>query len=165
MRAGLDDAVFGARGVDHAAAFEHGQRQWLLAVDVFAGLAGVDGGQRVPVVGRGDGDGVDVFAVEDAAVVAVAFAGVALVGDLLEDFGEVILVDVADRGGDGAGFHQVVEVADALPADANVRGDDPLVRARTRGYGTKYGAATAAAPAARNWRRERRVVCGMMTSV
>ena len=42
----------------------------LLAVDVLAGLHGVDGGLLVPVVGRGDDDGVNVFARQDLAVVA-----------------------------------------------------------------------------------------------
>ena len=46
-----------------------GQR--LLAIDVLAGLAGQDGDDRVPVVGRGDDDRVDVLAIEDLAEVAV----------------------------------------------------------------------------------------------
>ena len=37
----------------------------LFAVDVLAGLHGVDRHLGVPVVGRGDQDGVDVLALED----------------------------------------------------------------------------------------------------
>ena len=42
----------------------------LFEVDVFAGLHGIDGSRLVPVVGRRDEDGVDVFAGKDLAVVA-----------------------------------------------------------------------------------------------
>ena len=59
-----------SRRLDHLAAFGDRQRQRLLAVHVLARLAGVDRHQRVPVVGRGDDDGVDVLAVEQLAVVA-----------------------------------------------------------------------------------------------
>ena len=44
-------------------------RQRLLAVHVLAGLAGHDRGDRVPVVGRGDDDRVDVLAIEELAEV------------------------------------------------------------------------------------------------
>ena len=40
-----------------AAAFAHVVAHRLFDVHVFAGLDGPDGGQRVPVVGRGDRDG------------------------------------------------------------------------------------------------------------
>ena len=53
----------------------------LFDVDVFAGVARVDGHRHVPVVGAGDQDGVDVFAVEQLAIV---LAGDGLgVGELL----------------------------------------------------------------------------------
>ena len=39
-------------------------------IDVFAGVHGINGGLFVPVIGRGDDDGVDIFAGEDLAVVA-----------------------------------------------------------------------------------------------
>ena len=51
------------------------RRQRLLAVHVLARLAGVDRDQRVPVVGRGDDDRVDVLVVEQLAVVGVGLAG------------------------------------------------------------------------------------------
>ncbi len=49
----------------------------LFDVDVLAGLEAEDGHGGVPVVGQGDGDGVDVFGGEDFAVVAVGCGGVA----------------------------------------------------------------------------------------
>ena len=68
-------------------------RQRLLDVDVLPRRAGVDGDRRVPVVGRGDQDGVEVLAVEQFLVVG---RGERLrVGDLLAGV-EVRLVDVAD---------------------------------------------------------------------
>ena len=54
--------ICGAIGVE----MDHG----LFAVDVLAGLHGVDGGLHVPVVGGADDDGVDVFAGQDLVVVA-----------------------------------------------------------------------------------------------
>lgn len=69
----------------------------LFDVDVLAGLQPVDGHGRVPVVGRGDGDGVDIFLVEDATEVFVcrgrAAHGLLRVGG---EFREGVAVDVAD---------------------------------------------------------------------
>ena len=64
LRAELDDAVVLARGLDHPPPFDDVVAGRLLDVDVLAGLAGQDGQQRVPVVGRGDRDGVDRLVVE-----------------------------------------------------------------------------------------------------
>ena len=47
-----------------------GVRRRLLDVDVLAGRDRVDRLLAVPVIGRGDEHGVDVLAIEDAAVVA-----------------------------------------------------------------------------------------------
>jgi hypothetical protein len=58
------------RGFDHGEAVFHGVRHGLLAVHVFAGGAGVFEDAAVVVVHSGDDDGVDVFAVEDGAIVA-----------------------------------------------------------------------------------------------
>ena len=66
----LGDALGLLGRVDHRPALGDPVRQRLLAIDVLAGLAGEDGRDRVPVVGRGDDDGVDVLAVEHLAEVA-----------------------------------------------------------------------------------------------
>src|SRR5436309_11266272 len=47
-------------------------RHRLLDVNVLAGLAGPDRGQRVPMVGRGDADDVDLLVLEDPAQVGLA---------------------------------------------------------------------------------------------
>ena len=110
------------------------RRQRLLAVDVLLGLAGGHEVQGVPVVGRGDDDGVEVLAVEQLAEVGV---GIGLAAGLLAGGEQVGLVDVAD-GGDLAivvrqeGVEQLVAAiadADEAEADALVGAED---RARPR---------------------------------
>ena len=71
LRAHLDHAAVLAGRGDHLPAFPDVVGQRLLDVDVLARLAGPDGGQGVPMVGRGDDDGVDVLVVEQLADVAV----------------------------------------------------------------------------------------------
>ena len=66
----LDDALVLVRGLDALAAFPDLVADRLFDVDVLAGLAGPDGDERVPVVGRGGGDGVDFLVVEELADVA-----------------------------------------------------------------------------------------------
>ena len=69
LAAHLDDAAGGAlRGDDGVALFDrvdHG----LFAIYILARIHGVDGGLRVPVVGGGDDDGIDVFAREQLVIV------------------------------------------------------------------------------------------------
>src|SRR5262249_46351657 len=64
LRAVLHDALVLPGRLDAAAAFDHVVAQRLLDVDVLAGLAGPDGHQRMPVVRRGDGEGVQLLVVE-----------------------------------------------------------------------------------------------------
>ena len=83
LRAGLDDAVVFARRLDHLAAFPDVVRDRLLDVDVLARLAGPDDDQRMPVVRRGDGDGVDVLVFEQLADIGVGLHRLAFVGEPL----------------------------------------------------------------------------------
>ena len=69
----LHDAVVFAGGLDGDAAFVDVVAARLLDVDVLAGLAGPDGHQRVPVVGRGDGHRVELLIVERLADVFDGF--------------------------------------------------------------------------------------------
>ena len=78
LAADLEDAAGGLDGVGERAAFGDGQRRGLLQVDVLAGADGVDGDERVPVVGGADDDGVDVLVGEELVIVGVA--GDAVVG-------------------------------------------------------------------------------------
>jgi len=64
LAADLEHAGVAAGGVDDLAAFAEGESERLLAVNVLAGAAGEDGGGGMPVIGRGDDDRVNVFAIE-----------------------------------------------------------------------------------------------------
>ena len=66
LRSNLDDPVVAPRRLDHAATFDDVVADGLFDVDVLAGLAGPDGHERVPVIGRGDRHGIDVAVVEHA---------------------------------------------------------------------------------------------------
>ena len=124
LRAGLHDALVLACGGDHRAAFGDGVRQRLFAVDVLARLARAHGLQGVPMVGRADDHGVDVLAFEQLAEVAVDVALAVLGGHRLLGVGRTLLVDVAHGRGLG---EELAHVRLALPADADVPGDDLLV--------------------------------------
>ena len=66
-RADLDDLVVASRGLDHPAPLGDRVRGRLLDVHVLARLERPDGGERVPVIRRGDDDAVDVLVIEHAA--------------------------------------------------------------------------------------------------
>ena len=53
-------------------AFPHIVRDGLFHIDILAGLDGPDGGERVPVIRRGDRNGIDLFALQQLANVGVA---------------------------------------------------------------------------------------------
>ncbi|MFM1944179.1 MAG: hypothetical protein RI897_3161, partial [Verrucomicrobiota bacterium] len=101
--AGLEDLFSFADGLDEEFAFVDGERG-LFALDVLTGLEGEHADQRVPVIGGGDHDRVDILAGEH--VTEVLGRGAVLV--------EVLLID------DGFGFEQVVGVDIADDADLDV---------------------------------------------
>ena len=69
------------------------QRRRLLQVDVLPRLHGVNGDQRVPVIGRADDDRVDVLVRQQLAIVAVGGHPVVLLAGLLR----VVIVDERPR--------------------------------------------------------------------
>ncbi len=136
-----DDVVF-LDGLDDRAALAEGPGERFFAVDVLAPPRGLDAYERMPMVGRGHDDGVDVVAREQFAVVVVGGAvlvAVVLVHEPLV-FGQLLVVDVAKRDNlrgpvpDGV-FHE----AAGLPAAADDAHDDAVagrgrfVRAQGRG--------------------------------
>ena len=144
----------------------------LLDVDVLAGLAGHDGRQRVPVIGRADDDRVDVLAVEHAAEVARRQLG-RLLEVLVDALARVFVIcssstsqsathcaPSAQRVAQIAAAHAAA--ADQADADAPVGAGDAVLR---RGGEARAGAADAAAapatPAADCWRNCRRCVRAM----
>ena len=58
-----------ADGLHEGSALLHRERERLLGIDILAGLTSVDAGQHPLEVARGHDHGVDVFAVEQSAVV------------------------------------------------------------------------------------------------
>ena len=120
--AGRGDNLFGLEDIVRAR---------LLDVDILAGAAGVDGHQRVPVVGRGDGDGVDGLVFEQLAVIRVDRG--LLLGDLL-DVGrrgvQYLLVDIAERHQLDVGLAgDLFDVVFATAAQADGGNPDGVVRA------------------------------------
>ena len=96
LAADLEDALGLPCHLEQGLALVDGQGERLLAIHVLAAPQGGDGGQRVPVVGRGDDHGVDVFA--GAKLAEVAVTGDLVLVLLLRHFGDafqVLLVDVA----------------------------------------------------------------------
>ena len=70
VAAGLEDASAGLHSFDHGDAVGHGVGHGFFAVDIFAGGDCVEGYAAMEMVAGGDDDGVDVFAIEERAVVA-----------------------------------------------------------------------------------------------
>ena len=70
LAADCDHAIGFVGGFDHGESIFDGVRHWLLAIDVFAGGAGVFEDVAMLVVHGGDEDGVDVFTIEDGTIVA-----------------------------------------------------------------------------------------------
>src|SRR5262249_12079864 len=95
---------------------------------VLAVLHGPDGGQGVPVVGRGDGDDVDVLVLDDLADVLDVFRLLALAfGGNLHRRADDRRVGVADGGHDAVVFAGVgPDVTLALAANADA-GDAELL--------------------------------------
>ncbi len=68
LHADLHDALVIVLRIDHGLSFGEVVRERLLNVNVFPGRAGIDGHRHVPMVGRADQYGVDIFAIENLAV-------------------------------------------------------------------------------------------------
>src|SRR5207253_9292788 len=63
-----DTSVFPDR-LDHATAFGDSQRERLLDIHVFAGVARLDCLESMPVIGRADHDRIDVFLVQQLSII------------------------------------------------------------------------------------------------
>src|SRR6266436_1415867 len=84
---------------DQLASFKGVVRARLFDVDVFPGLAGPDGHERVPMIGRGDGDGVNVFVLKELANIDVRFwLWQTPLLDLAETLVRHVLIHIAQSG-------------------------------------------------------------------
>jgi hypothetical protein len=102
LRTHLNELAVLALSLDEHNAFSRIMAARLFDVDVFAGLQGVDGHRRVPMVGRSDSDRVDFFDCENVAEVFVSRRHCAALflhggGELIHDVG-LDITDVRDVG-------------------------------------------------------------------
>ena len=93
LAAHLEDAAGALLGLDHLRALVQLLHHGLLAVDVLAGVHGVDGDLRVPVVGGADDHGVDVLARQHFAVIA---RGEEVIAPDFLGAGQAAVVDIGD---------------------------------------------------------------------
>ena len=123
LGADLDDAAQLACGLQHGLAFDHVDADRLLQVEVGPGLHGGDRGKRVPVVGRGDQNDVEILLRQHLAVVAIGarrFLRSLARGHDLGGLGQHLAIDVAQRDDlDRLDLDQPQEVALAVPAAAD----------------------------------------------
>lgn len=100
LRADLHNPAILAGGGDHGLAFHDIDADRLLHVHVAAGLGGLDHGERVPMIGRGDEADVEVLLLQHLAVVAVGsrllFRRLTL-GNNVGRGGNHVLIHIAER--------------------------------------------------------------------
>lgn len=111
LRAQLHDAVVFFHGGDHPLAFDDVVSVRLFNVDIFAGLAGEDGGDGVPVIGSADHDGVEAVVVEQVTKIADDLWFLSLQsGDGVHGVAEAGGVDLGDGDDFGLGVFREVTV-------------------------------------------------------
>src|SRR5579871_6962598 len=122
-------AVVLLHGTHELAAFKPVVRARLLHVNIFAGLAGPDRNERVPVIGRGDGDGVNIFVLEQLADVAIRFwPGEPHLLGVAETLVEHAFVDVTHRSDFSPGnVREALEMIIAAAAESANGQPHPVV--------------------------------------
>ncbi len=128
LRAGLENDLVVAHGLDDVAALVHGERERFLAIDILPGFGGGDIDERVPVIGRGLNDGVNVLALQQLAEVGEFRGRLAFAGELADGGRGVALIHVA-HGHDIREPPGVAGVAPAHAATADQRHAGAIVRA------------------------------------
>jgi hypothetical protein len=122
----LNDLVVFASCFDELPSFPNVVRNGLFDIHVFAGLNGPNRGQRMPMVWRGDADGIDVFALEQFPDIAVTLETVALVLAFANRLIKDVVVRVAE--GNEADARNLLELLDMVFAAAIQTNDsDPNV--------------------------------------
>ena len=137
LRSGLDNALVAPRGFDHGAPFLDVVRQRFFHINVLSGLAGENGGNGVPVVRRGDDNGIDVFSLENVPEILVRFrppagplrGGCGVGSVYIATRRKLHTRDSAHEPGD---MHAPRAAADQTGYDALVRANHPIRRNRSR---------------------------------
>ena len=119
---------------------------------MLAALTGVHGLDRVPVIRRGDQHGINVFALQNIAVIAIRnYAGPAGLGILDGGF-QPIIVRIANGGHADLSLlleaQHVGQVRHAHAAHADVGDHEAAIRSRLRGPAQNAAGARLSAPAA-----------------
>ena len=161
LGADLEDAFGFFQHFADLLAFVDGEREWFFAVDIFAGAECFDGDFGVPVIGCDDGDDVDIFAIEQFAVIFEHFDGAfsAWSGLFFEggfaSFFDVVAIDVAD-GGAVAEVHGLGP--DGIPA---IAGTDASEHGSVIGAAERCGHGGGSEPVRRGGGGERRKTGGL----
>src|SRR5207248_2524945 len=125
----LHDAVILLGGAHHLPAFPPEMRARLFDVDVLARLAGPDRHQRMPVIRRGDRNGVDGFVFHDAARIGIDLGlGHAQALHVRQPLAHDVVIDIAYRRHLHVFEARVLfDVREALAANAADRYSDSIV--------------------------------------
>ena len=91
----LDDPIVLARGLDALAALEDVVAARFFHIDVFSRLAGPNRHERMPMVWRGDADGVDLVVLKHLPHIGVLFDLDVLLGQIFRHAVEDALVHIA----------------------------------------------------------------------
>jgi hypothetical protein len=97
LSAGLDDAIIFASGLDELSALPDVVGNGLFQIDILAGLAGPHAHERMPMIGSGDGDNIDVFIIEHFPEVLVACDESFLILKFAHASCEHVVVHIAER--------------------------------------------------------------------
>ena len=126
LHAYLADALVDARGFDDGGAFLDGAGQRLFDVEILAGVERVDGDGGVPMIRNAHERGIDIFLLDEFAVVGVsAGAGGVFLGQA-----DVRFVDVAEAHDiDDIRLDEVAHVVTAAVAAADQAEADAVVGA------------------------------------
>src|ERR1700693_3818352 len=124
-------------------------RARLFDVDVFSGLASPDGHEGVPMIGCGDGDGVNIFVFEELANIAVGFRfGHAKFLDVAKAFVQYVFVHIAQSGDFCCwNVREAVDVIDAAASHAANGYTDAIICADDTGVARSCDAKSSAGDA------------------
>ena len=135
LGADVDHPLVSSSGAEHGLAFTDVVGEGLFDVDILAGLAGEDRRDGVPVVRRGDVNGVDLFFLEDAAEILMDLGGGGEGGFGAVGVGEI---SVGEGGVFGAGLlgDEAGDIA-AAATTTDEREANPLIGAEDTAGGQR----------------------------
>src|SRR5207302_6936056 len=89
----LAHAIVHTGGLDDGRPFLDSPREWLFYIDILAGIQRVDGCAGMPVIRRGDEDGIDLLHFEQLAMIGKALG----IDRFLACLVDLLTVDIAHR--------------------------------------------------------------------